>query len=125
MGVIIEGKYEHNSPPEVTIVFKGIRELPRVSIGRYGKDIPPGMDELDPGTKGAVVQYYMIDSNIVSEEIEIRILARLSDPEVEGEIFQWSGKHWDRLEFQEWWNVGKYKLIIGKTDHLSGFGIRT
>jgi hypothetical protein len=128
--------YEHHSPPEVTIVFEVPPEVsarlkinPRgiVSIGRYGNDVPPGMTQLPPSKteiKG-VDQYYMIDSTIDSERIEIRILAHSSDPDLVGKIYQWTGEYWDELEFQESRNVGKYKLIIGVTDHLSGFGIRT
>lgn len=116
-----EYDYEHPSPPEVTIAFEKIITEGRVSIGRYGDDLPPGITE---PLKGAVL-YYMIDTTIVFEgRIEIRILARASDLEM-GELCQWESEleQWvDRTRYCV--NVGKYKLIVGVTDHLSGFGIR-
>ncbi|MCZ2809584.1 MAG: hypothetical protein O2V44_09545, partial [Candidatus Bathyarchaeota archaeon] len=104
-----EYDYEHPSPPEVTIAFEKIITEGRVSIGRYGDDLPPGITE---PLKGAV-RYYMIDTTIVFEgRIEIRILTHASDPETLGELYQWEA------ERRQWVprtidcvNVGQYKLI--------------
>ncbi len=112
--------YEHLSPPGVTIAFEKVLKEGAVSIQSYRDCVPPGIPKLD-----GVNLYYVINTTIVSEgRIEIRILAPISDPEIEGKILEWRDDEWiDRTVYSV--KVGHYRLIVGVTDHLSGFGIRT
>ena len=99
---------------KVTIVFRKIKIEGRTTVRRLKTvPVPPLDDEK--------VQYFDIRTSVVFEgNIKIRVIseqARL------GEILQWEGDQWvDRTLCCV--NVGKYKLIVGVTDHLSFFAIR-
>jgi len=113
---------EYPLPPEVTVVFRTIVEPGEITIKR--SESVEILEELGALPLEGAVQYYRIDTTIISEgTIKIRIIACARDKEKQGQILEWRKGRWrDRTLYCV--NVGKYKLIVGVTDHLSGFGIR-
>lgn len=122
---------ERHLPPEVTVVFRKITSDGDITIER--SESVGILEELGATPLERAVQYYKIDTTIVSEGIiKIRSIARvpkhltierMPEEETQGQIFEWrDGEWWDRTLYCV--NAGNYKLLVGVTDHLSGFGIR-
>jgi hypothetical protein len=117
---------EYRLDDEITVVFRKISartlKLGEISLAKGSWetaqkwDILEGADELE-----GAVQYYKIDT----ENMDYRGIIKIrigSEQATQGQIFEWRRGWKDRTLYCV--NVGKYKLIVGVTDHLSGFGIR-
>lgn len=107
---------------EITVVFRKVIKTGEINIEK--SESVELLKELEARPLDGAVQYFRIDTTIVTEGIiKIRILVRARDKETKGQILEWrNGKWCDRTLYCV--NVGIYKLIVGVTDHLSGFGIR-
>jgi hypothetical protein len=119
---------------EVTIAFKQITWLSDqpTTVKRLG-DPPYDPSPYPPLPKGesegVAEQHYEITTfHKYEESIEIRILGEnenYQEERFEGRLFQWEAREekWVERTLRSV-HAGRYTLVVGETDHLSGFGIR-
>jgi len=105
----------------VTVVFSFVKSAGPTTVKKLTREEveEQGIPPLQNGKE--TVHYYDISTEATYKgKIKIKIILPCEGRPAQGKLFQWNGKNWIELEsrYDE-----EYHYIIGKTDHLSVFGI--